>query len=1151
MKRFLLTAAVLPVVLGACQRELPAPEPEHRPRQAALQTISVCLMAETPDSKSVISVDAEEFRKAYLFAFDADTRVIFLSESGRAPIAVKTTSATFDWPLPSGLDSSGSPQPMDVYAIVNPDTETEAALEEYLTRTDLTETHLESLEFQCQDARSLLQLEDVGMPMSGKMTQCILNEENDALELTLKRLFARYDLRINIRDFVTEGWTVSAAEVLAAQSNTRAPFFYTGTDPGVRAEGDQLSTVDFATEEDILALNSFGADDRSTEAVTLYFLENCQGDIGPASKWNRVFTELGPEVAHCSYVDILVEASDGVTGRKKFKYRFYPGQDAAMCANFDIIRNRHRSITLKLHPREASENFQWVYDGALKVAPGESLQVRFETSLPQDQLRFQVSLSGLATEELQVSTYEYHANANQASPGHTTYMPHYGIVTLTAQSTATDGQVFSLYGGDGADLEDTASITIDSSVSFWKDVHILRQPAYRGQWMVVQLPENVFGVGHNFQAGIAHFSADDGVHFHERNSEWIDLGRNADIFGLNGKTGIRKPHLWYDHTANRLYVYAYTPDCEAAHYNRFTLLITCEDPVNGEEFEMYRKNLDFTQRDLQFCLLERPDVQDITVQTWITEEHVLSSGQGYYFALTDPGMGYKVIDNRYFEWGGDGQGHSFTGLGGAPYGQTGPGFYRENFFLESQVEYEWDDAIDQQFHVNYSVLRDIDAYDFDFYDLDILPKRTQAFPYDENRYLLVAHSFFPGQVRLFPVCELIPAPRRRLVIQEAVPGTNDYAAMHCSQKEVASGSECYLMYGFRQTYYVRMDNLPATPAISASIPSGQAPYLQYALTPVQSGLYRLDLWVDRYENPRSYEDTAVPYDLPGAWDPLAGDKRVTLTVRATYLDRDYEQQLVCTVLHKRFRMEVVTEDNKLSVQMWNPLGFVLGASAQAHLTFERYWRRHPLKQLFDGPYTETQTATLQFSNADITGRYLNPVFRESVEQASADLKGIRCDYAVNAHPAFQAYFGTGSGFDHLILYYPHAWARDLSISLTLDEGPFHSTVPGLSLYGISSFRAAGFISFPNCPVQIQYLYSTLSEYYLQAGLFENYNLTYYGYYFQTPAMWTEYTNMPPPLQFPDNRPEHLGGPDTMKTVSGYIHYGSYTDYEIGNAVIDY
>ena len=127
---------------------------------------------------------------------------------------------------------------------------------------------------------------------------------------------------------------------------------------------------------------------------------------------------------------------------------------------------------------------------------------------------------------------------------------------------------------------------------------------------------------------------------------------------------------------------------------------------------MYRKNLDFTQRDLQFCLLERPDIQDITVQTWITEEHVLSSGQGYYFALTDPEMGYKVIDNRYFEWGGDGQGHSFTGLGGAPYGQTEPGFYRENFFLESQVEYEWDDAIDQQFLVSYSVLRDIDAYDF-------------------------------------------------------------------------------------------------------------------------------------------------------------------------------------------------------------------------------------------------------------------------------------------------------------------------------------------------------------------------------------------------------------------------------------------------------
>lgn len=1139
--------AFLPLLLGGCLREGPVPEAERMARTAVWKTLPVRILAEAPDSKSVISVDAEEFRKAYLFAFDAHTQVIYTDASGNRPIAVRTTSATFDWSLPAGLDSGGSPQPMDIYAIVNPDAATEEVLEGYLTRTDLQESDLDALEFSCSDARTLLQLENAGMPMSGKQTGVCLDSENDALELILKRLFARYDLRLNISNFVAEGWTVNAAEVLAAQSNTRAPFFYTGNGLGVRADGEQLSIVDFATEDDILTLNSFGADHRSTEAITLYFLENCQGDIGPASKWNRVFTDLGADVAHCSYVDILVEASKGAESRKKFKYRFYPGQDDAMCGNFDIIRNRHRKVSLKLHPREASEDFVWVHGGAVKVAPGESVQVRFETSLTLEQLQFRLSLSGLPTEDLQLSTYAFFADANQASAEHTTYMPHYGTVTLTASSETTDGQVFLLYGGDGADLGDTADVTIDSSVSFWKDVRILQLPEYRGQWLIVQLPESVFGVGQNFQAGITHFSADDGVHFQQRNYEWIDLGRNADVFGANGKTGIRKPHVWYDHNANRLFIYAYTPDCQTAHYNRFSLLITGEDPMNGEEFEMYRKNMDFSQKDLQFRLAARPDVQDVTVPTWITEENVLSSGQGYYFALADPDKNHQIIDNSYFEWGGDGRGHHFTGIGEAPYRQTTPGFYRENFLIESQVEYEWEDAIDDQFQISYSVWRDIGAYDFDFYNLDIIPRRQVSFSYDDNLYLLIAHSFFPGEVRLHPVCELIPAPRRRLVLQEAVPGNNDSASMKCSQKEVADGSNYYLMYGFRQTFFVRMDNLPAIPGVSLSHPSGQAPYLRYSLTLVQNGLYRLDLWVDRYENPRVYDSLAVPYSTTDDWDAGAGDKQVTVTVSASYLGRGYEQHLVCTVLHKRFRMEVVSEDNKLSVRMWNPLGFVLSASSRATLSFERYWRRHPIKQLFDGPYTEMQSADVRFSSADICSTYLVRTLKESIETASASLRGIRCDYAVNAHPVFQATFGHDSGFDHMILYYPNAWATDLSVSVTLDESPFCSTVPGLSLNGIS-FQAANYISFPSCPVQIQYLYSTLSEYYLQAGWFENYNVEYYGYYFQTPVMWSEYNNLSA-VQFTNNDPEHLGGPDTVKTVLGAVHYGASGDYEIGNPVI--
>ena len=225
------------LLLAACQRETPlqeAPEPVQTVPVTRLQTVSARLESDSSDVKSVISVEAEDFRIAYLFAFDANTGRVFLDEDGHN-IGLKTESKTFNWTIPVGPDSSGNSQEMDVYAIVNPDPDNAAALEGFLSRADVTEAELEALVFVCADALSLARVETDGMPMSGVQKGLTLDSADEAFVLTIRRLFARYDIRMNVQPYAQAGWTVEAAEVIASHSNTRAHYFYTGEGVGVYA----------------------------------------------------------------------------------------------------------------------------------------------------------------------------------------------------------------------------------------------------------------------------------------------------------------------------------------------------------------------------------------------------------------------------------------------------------------------------------------------------------------------------------------------------------------------------------------------------------------------------------------------------------------------------------------------------------------------------------------------------------------------------------------------------------------------------------------------------------------------------------------------------------------------------------------------------
>ena len=120
------------LTFGACQRETALP----KDGEPLFRSVSVTLgaAADSPLTKSVVSVDAESFRDAWIFAFDASTGAIYLN--GDNPVALHTRERSFDWALPL------SPAVMDIYAVVNPDASTRESLETFLGNPSLSRTEI-------------------------------------------------------------------------------------------------------------------------------------------------------------------------------------------------------------------------------------------------------------------------------------------------------------------------------------------------------------------------------------------------------------------------------------------------------------------------------------------------------------------------------------------------------------------------------------------------------------------------------------------------------------------------------------------------------------------------------------------------------------------------------------------------------------------------------------------------------------------------------------------------------------------------------------------------------------------------------------------------------------------------------------------------
>ena len=358
MKKTLLFLFLLLPFLPGCLRDV-SEQPELPGSAFVSFDVSVAGEDEEGQTRSQLSVSgAEKIYKVALFAFDNETGNVIM-EGGR-PCVKYSGQTSFSWSLPAG-------RALDIYAVVNYGT---LDLEPFASDPSLTEEKLaNALVFSCPSETDFSRLDEsgYGIPMAGIVSGRVLSAE-EALTVTVRKLFARYDLYLDKDFYAGTGLTVTAACIRSVLSNTEVPYFRDGfaqTDPS------KLREMDYATDNDLLRFADGGPD----HCVTLYLPENCQGYKTPAANWYSVESVPGNDLSLCTRLRIMVEASDAFNNRQTMDYSVYPGKDlGGTQGNFDVRRNRRQTLGLRLG---AGPAFVLDIEGAIYLPASGTLTIPF------------------------------------------------------------------------------------------------------------------------------------------------------------------------------------------------------------------------------------------------------------------------------------------------------------------------------------------------------------------------------------------------------------------------------------------------------------------------------------------------------------------------------------------------------------------------------------------------------------------------------------------------------------------------------------------------------------------------------------------------------------------------------------------------------
>lgn len=368
MKKTILFFATLLAQTVGCQRA-----EDLSPDVPVFKEVAVNIGENGDETRSLISIEAEDFKKASLFAFYHSTGEIAVypesagDQVGTGPVAIEVTEKQFNWALPVG-------QALDIYVIVNYGDELGTTMEGYRGNANLTESTLDALKFTVLDNVYMSDVEASGIPMSGVVHTTLANE-NSPLNVTVKRLFAKYVLKFDLCDLTTSNASLQALHIVTENVNTEVPFFQDNFKQTVRSK---FKEYDRASDLDLEQI-------QSGQPIVLYVPENCQGSISNpiADKWYNVQGFLGSKVVNCTYVDLAVKIVDAEGCWKNYNAALYLGSDCR--TNFDVVRNVSSSITVKIPyvPPiiEGQDYFYFDNHDLVTVNGGEDATLGFTTSL--------------------------------------------------------------------------------------------------------------------------------------------------------------------------------------------------------------------------------------------------------------------------------------------------------------------------------------------------------------------------------------------------------------------------------------------------------------------------------------------------------------------------------------------------------------------------------------------------------------------------------------------------------------------------------------------------------------------------------------------------------------------------------------------------
>lgn len=399
-------------------------------------------------TKSLISVDTEDFVDAYLFAFDASTKKILTYDDG-TPVAMYTDSKEFDWNLPIN-------KAIDLWVACNTGSSNtwKTAFENAYVNPNLTESSIygDNLMFVCQTSADLIKLQTTGagIPMSGMMNNTTISSPTATVTITVKRLFAKYQFKVITEGLEEDGlYEVKSAFITSSKSNTQCPFFYNGH--YAQTDASKLGVIDYATSTDLVTADAEGY-------VTLYYLENAQGNktAPDGTKWYNVLSKYGESaMSLCSNVKIGVNIHNNRMGvDQNVGYTVYLGKND-MVTNFDVQRNYLKKVKLSLSTTTIiDEGFKFTNTSPIEVAPGSTVDIPFETTLNVDS---EVTFTTL--ENIAGITKVYTASVSGTPTVITNGSKYY--VRISVASSVPDGE-YTLKGGrlSGNEISDICPILV-------------------------------------------------------------------------------------------------------------------------------------------------------------------------------------------------------------------------------------------------------------------------------------------------------------------------------------------------------------------------------------------------------------------------------------------------------------------------------------------------------------------------------------------------------------------------------------------------------------------------------------------------------------------------------------------------------------------